>query len=266
MTTANKQTVLITGASSGIGLELAKIFVKNGYGLVLVARDKKKLMRAAEGLKKSDAPCCLIAKDLSMQGACRELFEELKKNQINVDVLVNNAGFGVSGFFHETSLSSELEMMQVNMVVPVELSKLFLPAMIEKRNGKILNLASTAAFQPGPLMAVYYSSKAFVLSFSEALSNELQGTGVTVTALCPGPTLTGFQKKANIEKINLVKGKKIADAASVALAGFEALMKGNAVVIPGLENSIKAYAARVLPRKMVTKIVRNLQENAQKEK
>lgn len=247
-------TALITGASSGIGLELARIFAREGYGLVLTARDGRRLDQIANELK--PAAVQVIAKDLSLPDAPAEIHREVPK----VDVLVNNAGFTVFGKFDGTPLSEELGMMQVNMTALVMLTKLYLPGMIAAGNGKILNVASTAAFQPGPLMAVYYASKAFVLSFSEAIGNELEGSGVSVTALCPGPTASGFQDRGKMQNSGLVKGKKIMDASPVAEAGYRALMAGKSIVIPGIKNKVLAQSVRFSPRSMVTKLVRSMQK------
>ena len=247
-------TALITGASSGIGLELARVFARQGYGLVLVARNRQRLDEIAAELK--PAPVKVIAKDLSVAGAAEEIQREVPR----VDVLVNNAGFGVFGKFAETPLAEELSMLQLNVAALVILTKLYLAGMLAAGSGKILNVASTAGFQPGPLMAIYYATKAFVLSFSEAIANELEGTGVTVTALCPGPTATGFQERGKMENSNLVKGKKIMDARTVAEAGYRALMAGKAVAIPGLKNKLLAQSIRFSPRSMVTKIVRGMQK------
>ena len=201
----------------------------------------------------------MIAKDLSRASAIDEIYEEVTAASMPVDVLVNNAGFPVFGLFVETNLQTELEMLQVNVIALTALTKLFLKGMVERRAGRILNLASTAAFLPGPLMAVYYASKAYVLSFSQALANELHGTGVTVTALAPGPTRTGFQKRGVMEESRLVQGN-IADAASVALAGYRGLMAGKALVIPGLTNKTIPWVVRLSPRSMVTRVVRRMQE------
>ena len=247
-------TTVITGASSGIGLELARIFARNGYSLVLVARNQKRLEEVAAELK--SVPVQIIAKDLSRIGAAEELVQAAPK----CDVLVNNAGYTVFGKFAETPLADELSMMQLNMRTLVILTKLYLPAMIAARSGRILNLASTASFQPGPLMAIYFATKAFVLSFSEAIANELKGTGVTVTALCPGPTATEFQKRGKMENSGLVKGKKIMDARPVAEAGYRALMAGKTLEIPGLQNKLLTQSLRVSPRNMVTNLVRHMQE------
>jgi hypothetical protein len=174
---------------------------------------------------------------------------------------VNNAGYTVFGEFSKTSLTDELQMIQVNIVALTHLTKLFLPEMLKKKSGRILNLGSTAAFQPGPLMAIYYASKSYVLFFSEALAEELRNTGVTVTALCPGPTETGFQKRGKMETSRLVAGKKIMDASTVAEIGYQALMKGKAVVIPGLKNKILAQSIRFSPRRLTPRLVKHLQKS-----
>ena len=247
-------SVLITGASSGIGLELARIFARNGYSLVLVARSGARLEELAAELKPAQVQ--VIALDLTLPEAPEQVFHLAP----HVDVLVNNAGYSVFGKFADLPLADHLNIMQLNMAALVALCHLYLPGMLAARNGRIMNVASTAAFQPGPLMAIYYATKAFVLSFSEAIANELEGTGVTVTALCPGPTETGFQARAKMENSGLVKGRKIMDARTVAEAGYRALMAGKTVEIPGLANKLLAQSVRVGPRKMVVKLVRALQE------
>jgi short-subunit dehydrogenase len=256
------KTALITGASGGIGYELALLFARDGYDCILVARSQDKLKGLAERLESEHRVKTLVlAKDLSKASAVDEIFEEVTAASMHVDVLVNNAGFPVFGLFYETDLRVELEMLQVNVIALTALTKLFLRGMVERRAGRILNLASTAAFLPGPLMAVYYASKAYVLSFSQALSNELRGTGVTVTALSPGPTRTGFQKRGAMEDSRLVQGQ-IADAASVALAGYRGLMAGKTIVIPGLSNKLIPWVVRLSPRGVVTRVVRRMQERA----
>lgn len=255
---SSRQTALVTGASSGIGLELAKIFAREGFDLVLVARRKDELDKlAAEIGPKHGAKVRTIAKDLAKASAADELFAELKDQPI--DVLVNNAGFGTYGKFIETPLAVELQQLQLNIVTLTHLTKLFAQPMVERKRGRILNLASTAAFQPGPLMAVYYATKAYVLSFSEAISNELAGTGVTVTVLCPGPTESGFQSAAKMEKSKLVEGG-LADSKSVAEAGFRGMMKGKVIVVPGVMNKILIQTNRVSPRAVVRRVVRRMQE------
>ncbi|MGB7444804.1 MAG: SDR family oxidoreductase, partial [Coleofasciculaceae cyanobacterium] len=235
------KTALITGASSGIGYELAKLFARDRYNLVLVARSEQKLVQLAEVFQdKFGIAVKVIAKDLSRPEAPEEIWAELKRESITVDVLINNAGFANYGFFAEIDTGSELKMMQLNMMALTHLSKLFLPDMLQQGYGKILNVASTAAFQPGPLMAVYYATKAYVLSLSESLANELQNSGVTVTALCPGPTESGFQARANMEESKLVSGQQIMDAQTVAQIGYRSLMSNKTVVIPGLKNKLLA--------------------------
>lgn len=256
------KTALITGASGGIGYELALLFARDGYDCILVARSQDKLKELAERLEgEHRVKTLVLAKDLAKASAVDEIYEEVTAASMHVDVLVNNAGFPVFGLFNETDLQAELEMLQVNVVALTALTKLFLKGMVERRAGRILNLASTAAFLPGPLMAVYYASKAYVLSFSEALSNELRGTGVTVTALSPGPTRTGFQKRGVMEDSRLVQGQ-IADAASVALAGYRGLMAGKTIVIPGFTNKLVPWVVRLSPRGVVTRVVRRMQERA----
>ncbi len=256
------KTALITGASGGIGYELALLFARDGYDCILVARSQDKLKELAERLESEHRVKTLVlAKDLSKASAVDEIYEEVTAASMHVDVLVNNAGFPVFGLFNETNLEVELEMLQVNVIALTALTKLFLKGMVERRAGRILNLASTAAFLPGPLMAVYYASKAYVLSFSQALSNELRGTGVTVTALSPGPTRTGFQKRGVMEDSRLVQGQ-IADAASVALAGYRGLMAGKTIVIPGFTNKLIPWVVRLSPRSVVTRVVHRMQERA----
>lgn len=250
------ETVLITGASGGIGLELSKLFAKNGYDLVLVARSSDKLKELKDDLSSQfGVKVIIISKDLSELKAPWEIYEELSGLKINIDILVNNAGFGGAGKFSETVLKRELDMMDVNMTVPVVLTKLFLPGMIERKKGKILNVASTAAFVPGPFMSVYYATKAFVLSWSQALSNEMKGTGVTVTALCPGPTRTGFQKEANVESSRLFSFN-VSNVEHVAKKGYNALMRGKAVVIPGVFNILLIQSGRFATRRFLRAFVR----------
>lgn len=257
------QTALITGASTGIGYELARIFAEKGYDLVLVARNSQKLAQAQKDFEeKFKVSVSALPKDLSRTNAPEEIFRQLQQDRIPVHVLVNNAGFGVHGPFSDTVLADELEMIQVNLVTLTHLTKLFLKGMLAGGEGKILNVASTAAFQPGPLMAIYYATKAYVLSFSEALSEELRGTGVTVTCLCPGPTETEFLKRANVGHTILTTGKltgRLLDAKTVAEIGYKGLMKKKRVVIPGLMNQTFAFLARYAPRNWVIRAVKFVQ-------
>jgi short-subunit dehydrogenase len=263
-TQTQKKTALITGASGGIGLDLARLFAEGGYDVVLVARTESKLKELATELSsKHGVSARAMAADLADPAAPAQLMERLKAEGVQVDVLVNNAGYGGYGPFAETDLDAELKMIQVNISALTALSKAVLPGMLARKSGRILNVASTAAFQPGPLMAVYYATKAYVLSFSEALANETQGTGVTVTCLCPGPTKTGFQQQAKMEESKLVKGKVMMDSLTVARSGYEALHQGQAVIIPGFMNKMMAQSVRFLPRSAITRIVRKVQERAQ---
>ena len=257
------QTALITGASSGIGLELARIFAREGHNVILVARSEDKLRALEEELAQRPVQVRSIVADLSRMEEVDRLYNQLQNEGVAVDFLINNAGFGDFGFFYQTDWQKEAMMIDLNVKSLTYMTKLFLPAMLSRRSGRIMNLASTAAFLPGPSMAVYYASKAYVLSFSEAISNELEGTGVTVTALCPGPTESGFQKAANIEDTRLVKGKSLPSSAEVAQYGYEALMNGKVVAVHGLLNKVIATSIRFTPRAMVRKIVRKIQEKRQ---
>ena len=255
-----KLTALVTGASGGIGEELARLFAADGHDLVLVARGEEKLRRLAEELgSKHNVAARVLASDLSRAEAPREIFDELAREGVSVDALVNNAGIGSWGLFAETELKQELELLQINVVALTHLSKLFLPPMIASGRGYLCNVASTAAFQPGPLMAVYYASKAYVLSLSEALANECEGTGVVVSALCPGPTETGFVAAAGMGDSKLFD-RAVMDARTVAVEGYRGLLAGKAVVIPGLRNNLLARSIGLFPRNLVTKVVRGIQE------
>jgi uncharacterized protein len=253
-------TALITGASSGIGLELARIFADNRHDVVLVARTEDKLRAVARDCGQKGVKAHVVAEDLAKPGAARSIVDAVGALGVQIDVLVNNAGFGVYGRFAETALEKELESIQVNALALTELTKRFLPAMLARHSGRILNVASTAAFVPGPLMAVYYATKAYVVSFSEAIANELEGTGVTVTVLCPGPTATGFQSAANLEGSRIVSLLRKADSRSVAQAGYDAMMAGKVVAVPGVSNKVGALVPRLFPRAIIRKVVRAIQE------
>lgn len=255
------ETVLITGASSGIGLEFAKIFAENNYNLVLVARSKEKLEELAATLKtEHGVQTIVIPKDLSDPVACTELFNEIQNLNIHIDILVNNAGFTVHGNFYESDLEKTRQLINVNISALTILTRLFLPQMIEWNKGRILNVASTAAFMPGPLMSVYYASKAYVLSFSEGLSGELKGTGVTITALCPGATKTNFAHFASMENSLLFSNPGVMDAHRVAREGYKALIKGKQVIIPGISNKIMAIGTRFVPRNFAAYLAKNVQK------
>ena len=254
------RTALITGASSGIGYELALLFARDGFDCILVARGHDELNELAARLESEfRVKTLVLAKDLSTPSAVNEIYEETTAAGLAVNVLVNNAGFGVYGLFAQTDLEAELQMLQVNVTALTSLTKLFLAGMLERREGRILNVASTAGFAIGPLMAVYYASKAYVLSFSAALTNELEGTGVTVTTLAPGPTRTGLQQRGGMADSRLFQGQ-IADAKSVALAGYRGLMAGKPLVIPGIRNKLIPLVARLSPRGVMARVVRRAQE------
>ncbi|QNF31754.1 SDR family oxidoreductase [Adhaeribacter swui] len=255
------KTALITGASGGIGYEFAKLFAQRQHNLVLVARSEAKLNQIAGELQSAyHVQVTVVAQDLSQPQAATIVYASLKARNIDVDYLVNNAGFGDFGFFVETNWAKEEQMINLNITALTHFTKLFVRDMVERRRGRILNIASTAAFQPGPLMAVYFATKAYVLSFSEAIANELQGTGITVTALCPGPTESGFLQAAALEESKLFKGKKISSAAEVAAYGYRAFMAGKTVAIPGFRNWLLANSARFVPRKLLTALVRKMSE------
>ncbi|MBF5043449.1 SDR family oxidoreductase [Aggregicoccus sp. 17bor-14] len=254
---------LLTGASSGIGLDFAHLLAADGHDLVLVARTQGALQALAEQLaREHGARCQVVAADLSEEAGVQRVLAALSGAGRPVEVLVNNAGYASYGPFAEADAQGELRMIQLNVLALTALTRALLPGMLERRRGRILNVASTAAFQPGPLMAVYYATKAYVLSFSEALANETRGTGVSVTCLCPGPTKTGFQARAQMQESRLVKGRTIMDSRTVARAGYAGLLAGRPVVIPGLKNKVLAQSVRLLPRRAVTTLVRSAQERS----
>ena len=254
-----EECVLVTGASSGIGLELAKLFAADGAHLVLVARRKELLERlAAELGEVSGGGVRVLPKDLRDPAAPRQIFDALSEAGVAVDVLVNDAGFGGIGRVFEQDEQRQADMIQVNVTALTRLTRLFLPAMLARRRGGVLNVASTAAFQPGPMMAVYYATKAYDLFFTEALAEELRGTGVTATALCPGPTRTGFQAVAGMERVLLMK-YATGTAEGVARTGHRAFRKGKALAVPGLGNWLGAQTVRFTPRFAMRRLVKALQ-------
>ena len=249
-------TVLITGASGGIGYEFAKLFARDHHNLVLVARSGDKLAQVTSELQAHGISVRTVALDLAEPPAPKFLFGQLQREGITVDILVNNAGFGVFGEFARMPDEEIQGQIALNITALTELTRLFLTPMLARRSGRIMNVASTAAFQPGPLMAVYYATKAYVLSFSEALANELQNSGVTVTCFCPGATHTGFARRAGAEKSRLFQQLGAMSAEKVALDGYRAVMKGRTVAISGVHNWIVAESTRFAPRRMVTAISR----------
>jgi len=256
----DRKTALITGASFGIGLELARIFAREGFNLVLVARSADKLRQLAAELEKAHgARSLILPADLTHAGSPAYVLDQTTRANLPVDVLVNNAGFGQYGLFVENDLEECLRQIQLNVTTLTHLTRLYLPSMMERKSGRILNVASVAAFQPGPLMAVYFATKAYVLHFSEALANELQGTGVTVTCLCPGATATEFHKRAKATGQRLLKFGSM-DARTVAEDGYRATMAGNPVVISGVKNWLVAQSVRFAPRRLATVLARKTQE------
>lgn len=251
------QNVLLTGPTSGIGYEFAQIFAKNGFDIVLVGKDPEKLRKLQIQLEEDypEQKFWILEADLSVIGVEKTVEEFLYTEEIKIDILVNNAGFGLFGEFTNTDWDKELAMMRVNMISVIALTKVVIGHMKERGEGKILNIASTAAFYPGPLMAVYYATKNFVLNFSVALSRELKDTGVTVTALCPGPTESGFQKASGNEDSQLVKGKKLPTAAEVAKFGYQSMMRGRIVAVHGRMNRLQVMLSKILPVEVVADIV-----------
>jgi short-subunit dehydrogenase len=248
---------LITGASSGIGVELARLFASDGWNVALVARDEAKLCALADelkGLHKIEARVCRT--DLAVPNAARNLFESL--NEIEISALVNNAGFGCYGYFAEVPLETHRQLVQVNIQALIDLTHFFLPAMVIRKRGMILNVGSVAAFQPGPTMNVYYASKAFVYSFSQALATELEGSGVTVTVLNPGTTRTRFFDRAGV---HMKRPFPLMDAREVAMAGYRAALRGRRSVTPGLMNQLISLFSPCLPSRLTASIVAKIHES-----
>ncbi|MGY8886118.1 MAG: SDR family NAD(P)-dependent oxidoreductase [Flavobacteriales bacterium] len=254
------KTALVTGAASGLGYELALLLAGDGYDLILVDIDKINLEKAKLIIAK-DFPSniTLIEKDLSTSNSAQDLFDEIGNTVI--EVLINNAGFGIYGSFGNTDWERESDMLNLHVITTTHLTKLFLKGMLERGSGKILNMSSLAAFQPGPMMSLYYASKAYILSFSEAIANELIGTGVTVTALCPGQTDTRFQ--AVVSEGDCTENKirfNIGNADDVAAYGYRAMKKGKTVAVPGVLNKFLSKVPRFVPRRTVTAIIRKIQD------
>lgn len=248
------KTALITGASSGIGYELSKLFAADGYDVVLVARSGDKLQALAADLSRSyGVQAVVLTYDLSEPASVEAIAADVQRQNMTVDVLVNNAGFGLLGRFTELDWQDQWSMLNLNVMALTALTRQFLPAMIARGWGRVLNIGSTASFQPVPSMAVYGATKAYVLSFSEALAQEIKGTGVTVTALCPGITRTGFQERAQIDRMRLfILGSMSAE--QVAQIGYRALMRGRAVIMPGFFNQLVTFTVRLTPRALVRPI------------
>jgi uncharacterized protein len=256
----SSETALITGATSGIGYELAKIFAKQKYNLVIVARHEDTLEDVANYFRHLGAPRVLtVARDLSRPGAASEVYEYTVSHGIHVDILVNDAGAGEYGFFSDTDIDRELEIIQLNVISLVHLTKLYLRDMLSAGRGKILQLASVSSYQPTPLLSVYAATKAFVLSFTDSLINELEGTGVTITALIPGATATDFFRKAHAEHTKAAKNDP-APASEVARIGYEGLMKGKHHAVAGAGTQANVLLSNVLPNESVASIARRQME------
>ncbi len=250
---------IITGGSGGIGLDLASLFAADGYDLVLIARHETVLARACDDLaRRHRIKAWPVAADLGVPSGVGEVVSRVKSlgRDGEVAALVNNAGFGHRGPFVKSNTDEQVGMINVNVTALTHLTRLLLPGMVERRRGMILNVASTAAFQPGPLMTVYYATKAYVLSFSVALAVELEGTGVTATCLCPGPTATGFQARAGMAGTALSSSMLAMDSAAVARAGYRAMKRGKKVVVPGLLNRLGAAGAKFAPRTMAARVAK----------
>jgi len=252
---------LITGASTGIGRELAHLAAENGYDVGLVARTAGPLAAvAAEVERKTARKAHIFPTDLAQPNAARALISDVAQSGLTIDVLINNAGFGLVGKFWEVPEDEQMQMVQLNIGALTQLTRLCLPDMIERRSGFIMNVASTAAFQPGPLMSVYYASKAYVVSFSEAVHNEAKEFGVKVTCLCPGPTRTEFDKRAGVANAKLFAGGNVMSAVEVVHIGWHVMRAGKSLVVAGRMNATMAFLARFAPRQMAASIARALQE------
>ncbi len=257
--TPARETVLITGASSGIGLELARLFAADGYQLVLVARRNDALAALADELRRAhDITVRVLARDLERTSAPHDIAEMLSADGVQVDVLVNNAGFGARGGFTQLDLERQTDMIQLNITALTVLTRLFLPGMLARNRGGVLNVASTAAFQPGPFMAVYYATKAYVQSFTEALAEEVAGTKLKVSCLSPGPTATEFAARAGTEGSKLLRRTSSMSAVAVARAGYRGWRRGKVLVVPGFANKAGTLAVRLLPRRVIRRVVGGL--------
>ncbi|RAU84000.1 SDR family NAD(P)-dependent oxidoreductase [Pontibacter arcticus] len=254
-------TALITGASGGIGYELAELFARDGHNLILVARSGDKLEKMAMQFAiKYKVYTKVLVQDLAAPDAAAQVFAALQQESITVDVLVNNAGFGNYGYFRETGWPKEHAMLELNIVALTQLSKLFLAQLPKGRAGKILNIASVASFLPGPMMAVYYASKAYVLSFSEALAAELADENITVTVLCPGATNTDFKDRANLDGSAPFNEKGMTDARSVAEAGYTSMMAGKVVAFSDVKSNLLPYIVNLTPRPLLRRLVKLVQQ------
>ncbi|KGN69576.1 MULTISPECIES: SDR family oxidoreductase [unclassified Porphyromonas] len=257
---SDKRRTLITGASGGLGMEIAMLMASNGHHLVLVARNEERLLSLKLYIEQSfGVSADIVAMDLALVESPRRLYDLVREQGFEIEILVNNAGFGDFAPFCTSDLKKQQEMIALNISAVVELCHLFGQEMVWLKKGRILNVASIAAFQPGPYMSIYYATKAFVLSFSEALATELEGTGVSVTALCPGPIRTGFEARADLLASGLFRNLKVSEPQDVARFGYEAMMRGQVVAIHGVWNRLLVFSGRFAPRSWVRNMVRRIQ-------
>lgn len=261
-----KHFALVTGATSGIGLELAKLFAKDNFNLIIVARDEHKLESTAQVLKEQGVEVITISKDLFIPEAAKELYEEVQQLAVQVDVVVNDAGQGVYGKFIENDLDKEIDIIQLNIAALVTITKLFLRDMVARGTGKILNVASVAGKAPGPYQAVYHGTKAFVHSFNEAVRTEVKDTGVTITSLLPGATDTDFFRKADMLDSKIVQEGELADPAKVAKDGYEAMLAGKDMVVSGFKNKVQVAMGNLTPDSMQAEQMEKIQEPASSDK
>jgi short-subunit dehydrogenase len=256
---ADGRWALVTGPTAGIGLELAKLAAADGYNLALVARNGEQLEKVGAALRDSfGARCELYAQDLSEHGGSENVIRFLRRKKILVDLAINNAGVGFAGRFAELDITEQLNMMRLNLMAVTHLTHYAMGVMLSRGSGAILNVASTAAFQPGPLMAVYYASKAYVLSFTQAVAEEMRGSGVKMSVVCPGPTRTGFQQKAGLHKSSLIYRLSFMSADAVARRGYRGLWRGQTVIVPGVTNKLFAILVRMLPHALAARVVHTL--------
>ena len=259
------KTVLITGASSGIGYELAKVYAGNNYNIVIVARRKERLEKLKKEIGSSISDkisVTLIEKDLGAENASRELFDYIKSEKIKIDTVINNAGFGIYGKFSDLTpeeIEKNNDLINLNIKALTELTKLYLDEFLKEKKGEILNVSSIAAFLPGPMMASYYASKAYVLSFTEAIREEVRGTDIKIGTLCPGPTATEFEKSSNADMGGLFSSLKVMTAGKVAEIAYRDFRKGENIIVPGFLNKLAVFMVRFLPRRLMTVISAKIQ-------
>lgn len=257
------ETVLITGAGSGIGLSLAREFAQHGHPLILTSRVASELRDITRDLSANcDAPVGMIPVDLEQPDAAQQIYDAVQRERVSVGILVNNAGLGYRGKFWELSLAQQLSIVRVNIEAPLRLTRMFLPKMIARNRGRILNVASVAGFEPGPLLAVYHASKAFVLSLTEALGAELEGTAVTATALCPGPTDTDFFPKAGMTNTKAFQKAHVMAPQEVARLAYRGLMRGDPTVVPGGSNKALVFARRLMTTRAQARFNKKMYEEA----